>query len=126
MKKAFFLFAAMAAAVFAITGCESESMAEHSVTISPSYANLALNQSATLTANGGWNYKWSLSNREAGSLSQSTGRTVVYTAKKEGVTQTVTVTGNGTTSESSGSSGTNATSRSTSVSTFSATATIVQ
>lgn len=123
MKKPAILFSALAAISLAfLAGCEDEPIAGHAVEINPSYARVRLNQSVTLTASGGWNYRWTLDNRDAGTLSATTGRSVVYTARKEGVTQHVTVTGNGSSSTSSGSSGTNDVASSSEI--FSATATI--
>lgn len=100
MKKftaCFALFAA-AAAVF-ITGCETESADELSISVNPSYANLRVGQSVTLTASGGWNYRWSCG--DGGALSANAGEKVVYTALESGKTVTVTVTGMGGTSSNS-------------------------
>ncbi len=112
----------ISAGIFAtFIGCETEPLSEHSLQISPNSANLALNESITLTASGGWNYKWSLSDTTAGRLSKLVGQSVVYTATKENVTQTVHVTGNGD-APGSGSSSSNQTANAV----FSASATIVQ
>lgn len=103
MKTLFsFIFAAVAAfALFVTTGCETEAVSDASVTVTPSYTKLRLGQSTTLTASGGWSYKWALSDSSAGVLSAKTGESVVYTATKSGTTQTITVSCN------SGSSSTN-------------------
>ena len=94
MKKAFSIFAAViVVALFATTGCETESLAEHGMYIDPSYAKIGSSGSITLTAHGGWNCHWSLSERSIGSLSQTTGDRVVYTAHGDG-TQTITVSAN--------------------------------
>ena len=118
MKKTLVPLFISAGILTAIIGCETEPLSEHSMEITPNSANLMINESVTLTASGGWNYKWSLSDNTAGNLSRLTGQRVIYTATKEGVTQTVTVTGNGSTSNSSSNATDNAV--------FKATATIVQ
>lgn len=86
------VLAAMAAAV-GIVGCETESASGRVITISPSYARLEKGNSLTLTASGGWDYRWLLETPTAGYLNKTTGSQVTYTATKDGVTQTVTVRG---------------------------------
>ena len=121
MKKTLLPLFASAGILATIIGCETEALSQHSLEITPNSANLSINESITLTASGGWNYKWSLSDNTAGNLSRLTGQRVVYTATKEGVTQTVSVTGNGE-APGSGSSSSNQTASAV----FSASATIVQ
>ena len=95
------LAAISAAAFFGIlAGCETESADKAEISLSPSAATLrASNPSVSLTASGGWNYNWSLSDTGIGSLSRHTGSSVVYTAKTFGskTVQTVTVTVGGVT-----------------------------
>ena len=86
------VLAAMAAVV-GIVGCETESASGRVITISPSYARLEKGNSLTLTASGGWDYRWLLETPTAGYLNKTTGSQVTYTATKDGVTQTVTVRG---------------------------------
>lgn len=100
MKKTLYIFAAaVVAALFSMTGCETESTAEHAMHIDPSYAKIGASGSIALKAHGGWNYHWSLSQGSIGSLSKTTGDSVVYTAHGEG-TQTVTVSANTSSSNS--------------------------
>lgn len=100
MKKILFIFAAMiAASLFTITGCETESLSEHGMSIDPSYSKIGTTGSITLTAHGGWNCHWSLGNGSIGTLSATKGDRVVYTAHGEG-TQTVTVSANNSSTNS--------------------------
>ena len=94
MKKTLYIFAAaVVAALFSMTGCENESVSEHAMSVDPSYSKMGSSGSLTLTAHGGWNYHWSISEGSIGSLSKTTGNSVVYTAHGEG-TQKITVSSN--------------------------------
>lgn len=99
--------AAAIAAVFA--GCETESASSAQISVSPSSARLsAQNPSVTLSASGGWNYVWSLSNGSYGSLSKASGSSVTYTASyfggegdsSDGVEQVVSVSAGGSSTNS--------------------------
>lgn len=65
-----------------LTGCEIDS-ADSSVRIAPDSATLAINASVTLVAQGGYEYAWSLSTEEWGTLNIRTGSQVVYTSLYE-------------------------------------------
>lgn len=123
MKKLSLIFAAVAtvAAMIFTAGCETDSADEISVSISPNYAKLKAGQSITLTASGGWNYRWSVRPSTAGSLSRTAGDSVVYTAVEEGKTVTIELRGMG--GETTSSTSTNAV---TTTGAYTATATIVQ
>lgn len=63
------------------TGCETESVSSSSISVSPSSATLTSSApSVQLTASGGWNYRWSISNESYGALDKTSGSTVTYTA----------------------------------------------
>ncbi len=62
------------------TSCETQS-ANATVRISPSSASLSRSQSVSLTASGGFDYKWSLGDDTIGTLSSRDGATVVYTSR---------------------------------------------
>ena len=83
--------AALVAAAALFSGCETESAATQTATVTPNYARLTKGQSVALSAAGGWNYRWSLSDDSYGYLDRPTGAKVTYTATKDGVTQTVTL-----------------------------------
>lgn len=100
MKNAFFLPIAACAVLFAATGCETESAGEATVSVTPSYATLDVGQSVTLTASGGWSYRWGLSDTAAGSLDKYEGNQVQYTMRSASGIQTVTVTGMSSNSDS--------------------------
>lgn len=87
---------ALLATAFFFSACESEKtgVGEDVLDVTPSYAKLRTNQTVTLTAHGGSEYLWSLSDPTIGSLSSRHGASVVYTAQVCGTadtTQTVTV-----------------------------------
>lgn len=86
------LLAALAAAIGTV-GCETESASGRVITLSPSYARLEKGNSLTLTATGGWDYRWSLADGSKGFLDRTKGSQVTYTATKDRDTQTVTVRG---------------------------------
>ena len=88
------------AGAFLYVGCETGSGTEQ-IQVSPSTATLHYGQSVQLTASGGYSYTWSLQSSTSGStvlgtLSSSTGPSVVYTSAinpgSNGVTDVVTVT----------------------------------
>jgi VCBS repeat-containing protein len=93
--------AALAAGAFSlIVGCETESAADATITVTPVHAELtAANPSITLKASGGWDYIWNLNNSAAGYLIKATGASDTYTAVQFGgtnaVEQVVTVSGMG-------------------------------
>lgn len=64
---------------FFIASCDTQS-ADTQVTITPSSATIHSGQAITLTASGGYDYRWSLSDRNLGFLNTSVGPQVVYTA----------------------------------------------
>lgn len=106
MKTTLSIFAAaLVAALFTMTGCEDEPLAGHGMTIDPSYAKIGSSGSITLTARGGWNYHWSLGDGSIGSLSRTTGDSVVYTAHGDGK-QTVSVAANSSSTNSAALSAT--------------------
>lgn len=62
-----------------LTGCEVSS-ANDKIEINPDSARLNKNESVVLTANGGYQYQWSLDNNTYGYLNKRTGDTVIYTS----------------------------------------------
>ena len=61
-------------------GCESADL--YTVDVTPAYTDVtAVNQTVTLSASGWSDYTWSLSDSTIGTLSSSSGESVVYTAK---------------------------------------------
>ncbi len=81
-----------------LTGCETldEEGPRNTLQISPSHATLGKNRSVTLSASGGANYRWAVEDPAIGSLSSTTGRSVVYTALQTGqneLIQTVILSG---------------------------------
>ncbi len=91
MKKilAISILAALSISIF--NGCETDS-AESDIRINPSAATVRTGQSITFTAEGGYDYKWSLSNNSIGYLSGSRGAVVVYTATGGGSNEQQTLT----------------------------------
>ncbi len=80
------------------SGCETVDEDDYAgIRVSPTYASLRRGQSVTLTASGGWNYRWALDNTEHGTLNATYGESVTYTAHTmpsgTDVQVTVTVTG---------------------------------
>ncbi len=69
------------AAFCLLTGCETESVSDNKVRISPESAAIGVNESVTLNASGGFDYSWSLSNSSLGVLSTRSGPTTVYTSR---------------------------------------------
>ena len=105
MKKRNYAAAAAGAVLAALAvlllqaGCESTE--EVSVSVSPDYVRLGVNQTVTLTASGWHTYRWSLGEASGGTninvsagnangvLSSTVGERVVYRALRSGVTQTI-------------------------------------
>ena len=106
MKRLSLLSAVFAAAAigasFLAASCETESAGGNSLSISPSEATIGIKQSITLKARGAETYSWSLSNKEIGRLSNTTGSTTTYTALSGvGEDQIVSVTASTTSGGSS-------------------------
>jgi len=81
------------------SGCETESVANNDLRISPSSVGLYKDQYADFTASGGYEYTWSLENPTWGVLSSLTGPTTRYTDRYDpgsngnaSVVQVLTVT----------------------------------
>ncbi len=74
-------------------GCETDSASQAALSVSPNNKTINEGQSVALTANGGFGeYRWALSSKTYGTLSQTRGQSVVYTATQGGdVRQTITV-----------------------------------
>ncbi len=94
-----------------LTGCHTES-ADSDVRIDPDSAVLRKHESVTLTAHGGFRYKWALGTEEWGLLNTRSGSQVVYTSLYEPTGETpavqvVTVSSTFYDSESDATSGTN-------------------
>lgn len=120
MKRIAILSAALsAAAVLLSSGCESSE--SNDVRISPPQATVSKGASIALSAEGWNDFRWTLSDGNAGALSSTVGKTVVYTATAAGATQRITATAIGY----GGASSTNASSKVSSAG-YAATATIVQ
>ena len=86
--------AALAVAALVFSGCETESAGTASVNINPGYARIMAGQSVVLSASGGNDYRWSLSNGSYGHLSANRGSSVVYTASSALQCQATVVQGN--------------------------------
>ena len=85
-RRGLLLSAGAVALLLASAGCEVDS-ADSSVNIDPSSAHVNhVGQTITLTAYGGYNYRWSLSNREIGMLNTYRGNQVQYTSLVQPVT----------------------------------------
>lgn len=88
------------------SGCESESADEAGFQISPTYAEISLNESLTLQATGWHSYRWTLSQPSIGTLSSTTGDAVTYTAiLQAGATNVITVSTIGVSTNSGEQSG---------------------
>ena len=61
-------------------GCETDNNAEADLSITPSKATVALGQTVALTAQGGWDYTWSIEQPAHGTLSSYSGKKVTYIA----------------------------------------------
>ena len=84
------LLAIATLSVMVFVGCETES-ANTPVYINPSAATVHGGESVTFTAEGGYDYRWSLSDTGLGHLSASTGQSTVYTAIGTNGQQTLTL-----------------------------------
>ena len=65
------------------TGCETEPADGLNVTITPDSITIMRNQSIVFTANGGFNYHWSLSDESLGLLSNREGPIVEYASRHD-------------------------------------------
>jgi hypothetical protein len=77
------LLAASSLAVLALfaAGCESESLSQTDIRISPAYAEVSqANPSVRLTASGWTDYRWSVGNAAYGYLTPRVGDSVTYIA----------------------------------------------
>ena len=72
-------FCLFGAATLLQTGCETESVSNNDLTITPSSIGLRNGDTAVFTASGGFDYSWSLQNPSWGTLSALTGPTTTYT-----------------------------------------------
>ena len=72
-------FALIGITALLLTGCETESVKNNDLAISPSSVGLHKDETTEFTASGGFDYTWSLQNPSWGVLSQVTGPTTVYT-----------------------------------------------
>lgn len=94
MKKAIFQMLAVVASAVLIWGCETSSTNEVEVKITPENATVSkAAPSVELSASGGWQYNWSLSDTKIGKLSRHYGSSVIYTGTTFGTNleQAVTV-----------------------------------
>ncbi len=62
-----------------LAGCEVDSVSSR-ISVTPSSAVVRKGQSVRFHAEGGYDYRWSLSDHSLGILSQTTGDSVVYTS----------------------------------------------
>lgn len=75
--------------LFALGGCDTESVDENNVVITPSTATIDKGEAITFTASGGFEYEWSLGDVEGGDVNQwaklSTrkGASTVYTSLRD-------------------------------------------
>lgn len=119
--------------VFFVVGCESESVTQTDIQVSPAYAEVSkARPSVRLSASGWSNYRWSLEGGNAnGYLSASVGDSVVYTATRfttnvtESIEQVVTVTADVVATTSTTTSGTNSTTTTSTPAYYTGTARIV-
>jgi len=77
-----FVLGTLLAASLALTGCEDTESTDTPVKITPSSTALRKGESVTLTASGGFEYKWAMEQDKLdwGFLSAYEGETVVYTS----------------------------------------------
>ncbi len=68
---------ALCAVWFVVTGCEVGS-ANSAVEITPAHVRLSYGQAQDFTADGGYDYTWSLSDSSMGTLNPRTGTRVTY------------------------------------------------
>jgi hypothetical protein len=72
-------FGLIGAVILLLASCETESVSNNDLTITPSSVGLRNGDTAVFTASGGFDYTWSLQNPTWGSLSAVTGPTTIYT-----------------------------------------------
>jgi hypothetical protein len=72
-------FGLIGAATLLLTSCETESVSNNNLTVTPSSVGLRNGDTAVFTASGGFDYTWSLQTPSWGSLSAVTGPTTTYT-----------------------------------------------
>ena len=100
------------AMLFLVSGCDEIKPAAEGPSISPSSGTINKGQSITFTASDGFEYSWSIGNRDIGILSNDKGQTTTYTSLTDPASETVqTLT---LRSRIIGSQGTNGTAYSTS------------
>jgi hypothetical protein len=76
-----------------VTGCEVESASVNKINVSPSSAILRPDEAVTLTASGGFDYKWALTgDATLGTLSTTKGPTTTYTSTHDPGSDTVVQT----------------------------------
>lgn len=120
----------LVALVFLTAACESESLTQTDIQVSPGYAEVSRARPSVVLSVTGWtNYRWSLASPEIGHLSASVGDSVVYTATRFGsdasnATQVVTVTADAVPTTTTTTTGTNTTSTTSSATYLSGTARI--
>jgi hypothetical protein len=90
-----------AAAIVHLTGCETESVGDQQITITPNSTGLLIGQFADFTASGGYEYTWSLDTPSWGLLSDTKGSTVRYTSRYEPGTTVTDTNGNVTSTANS-------------------------
>ncbi|MBL7116016.1 MAG: hypothetical protein ISS35_09650 [Kiritimatiellae bacterium] len=86
-----FLVTTVAAVLFAMVGCETDSASEATISVSPSHVELYMGGSQEFTAKRASGYKWSVSPVGFGVLSSSSGSRVIYTSTAN-VATTVVIT----------------------------------
>ena len=73
-------FSLLLSSLLIFAGCESADL--YTVDVTPAYSDVtAVNQTVSLSASGWSDYTWSLSDNTIGSLSATSGESVIYTAK---------------------------------------------
>jgi hypothetical protein len=93
MKKLWCIFLVMtvAAVLFVLVGCETDSASEAHISVSPSSVELYKGGSQEFTAEKASGYKWSMAPAGYGTLSSSSGSRVTYTSTAS-VATTVVIT----------------------------------
>jgi hypothetical protein len=94
-KRNLLIVAALASAQLAVValltvGCETESVTQTDITVSPAYSEISKGQSVTLRASGWSAYRWAVADENQGYLSAKVGVSVVYTAISTNFTQVIT------------------------------------
>ena len=79
---------------YGLTGCDTESADQVTITVTPNNARIKVGDSLTFTAHGFRDYNWSLSEPKIGVLSVNRGDSTVYTAVQpaSNIVQVLTVT----------------------------------